>query len=320
MTKPNNILHIIPDLIGNLRPTILCLAALLLVTSCAKWNTTETVDLVLTTPQDRNPEQWEQYAATIKAYKEREHFTFFARLDNAPEIHTSEKYALRCLPDSLDIVSLTNADNFSQNDAADLPQMKALGTKVLWQIDYAGRKDEFADKPALSAYIDKVIESVEANGLDGYSFTGNPDIGNPSTEEISDMMVTKLSKAKKKGQLLVFEGDPMSISSDNISKIDLFVLDTDNIQSVSELGFKVMDAVDVCGIPAEKILLSSPMEGIIIDEKLQEADILCTMLEKAVPLGPLGGIAFSGIGNDYFHYGGNYTSIRSAIQTLNPSR
>ncbi len=52
---------------------------------------------------------------------------------------------MRCLPDSLDIVALTNADNFSRYDAEDMAVMREKGTKVLWQVDYAGRAAEFAD-------------------------------------------------------------------------------------------------------------------------------------------------------------------------------
>ena len=34
---------------------------------------------------------------------------------------------MRCLPDSLDIVTLTNADNFSRFDAEDLPVLHEKG-------------------------------------------------------------------------------------------------------------------------------------------------------------------------------------------------
>ena len=91
----------------------------------------------------------------------------YARLHNSPEKASSEQDFMRCLPDSLDIVTLTNADNFSKFDAEDMDVMREKGTKVLYQVDYAARAEEFADMQALDAYLDRVVAAVAANGMDG---------------------------------------------------------------------------------------------------------------------------------------------------------
>lgn len=44
------------------------------------------------------------------------------------------------------------------------------------------------------------------------------------------------------------------------------------------------------------------------------------MTERVVTYGNLGGLAVYDIEKDYYHYDGNYVAVRTAIQTLNPSR
>ena len=142
----------------------LCLLAATFA-SCEDWNETEAVKQKVERPEDQNPELWAEYTAALRDYKQSEHFIVYARLFNSPQPGTSEKDFMRCLPDSLDIVSLTNADNFSKYDAEDMPAMREKGTKVLYQVDYAGRSGELTDETKLGAYLDKVIAAVEKNGL-----------------------------------------------------------------------------------------------------------------------------------------------------------
>lgn len=203
----------------------LCLLAATFA-SCEDWNETEAVKQKVERPEDQNPELWAEYTAALRDYKQSEHFIVYARLFNSPQPGTSEKDFMRCLPDSLDIVSLTNADNFSKYDAEDMPAMREKGTKVLYQVDYAGRSGELTDETKLGAYLDKVIAAVKKNGLDGYSFTGIPNAGDAATATAATLIVERLSAAKTEGQLLVFEGNPLFLTEDALSKVDYVVLDT----------------------------------------------------------------------------------------------
>lgn len=144
------------------------------LTACSDWTEMETVENQVNKPWEQDPELWAEYTAALRAYKQSEHFIVYARLYNSPEKSSSEQDFMRCLPDSLDIVTLTNADNFSEFDAEDMAVMHEKGTRVLYQIDYAARKSEFADPQALDAYLERVIAAVAANGMNGYSFTTDP--------------------------------------------------------------------------------------------------------------------------------------------------
>ncbi len=68
--------------------------------------------------------------------KQRKHAVVYARLDNAPEVSTGEKDFLRALPDSIDIVTMRNADRLSEYDREDMKLVREdYGTKVLYYID-----------------------------------------------------------------------------------------------------------------------------------------------------------------------------------------
>ena len=170
----------------------------------------EAVDNNVKKPWEQDPALWAEYTAALRDYKKSEHFIVYARLHNSPEPAASEKDFMRCLPDSLDIVALTNADNFSRYDAEDMAVMREKGTKVLWQVDYAGRAAEFADAAKLGAWLDRVVSSVAANGMDGYSFTGIPNAGDPAAVQAAALIVSKLSADESK--LLVFEGNPLFVA------------------------------------------------------------------------------------------------------------
>ena len=222
---------------------------------------------------------------------------------------------MRCLPDSLDIVTLTNADNFSAYDAEDMAVMREKGTKVLYQVDYAARKAEFADAAALKTYLDGVIASVAANGLDGYSFTADP-LDAAATASI----VATLSAAKTDGQLLVFEGNPLSVAAADREKLDYVVLDTETAANTTEVRLQVLNATGYAGIPANRLLLAAEIDAPLQDEDRTEYAAVELMARCVVEYGPLAGFAAYNIAGDYYHAEMNYQTIRTAIQTLNPSK
>lgn len=288
--------------------------------SCDDWTDTEGLDKNVERPQDQDPEFWAQYTAALREYKKSDHFLTYARLHNSPDVATSEKDFMRCLPDSLDIVSLTNADNFSAHDLEDLFVMREKGTRVLYQVDYAGRADEFGDTQKLSAYLDRVISAVRSIRLDGYSFTGIPKAGDAAATAAAALIVEKLSAAKADGQLLVFEGNPLFVSAADRARVDYFVLDTETTDNVTDLRMQVLGATGYAAVPQEKLLLAASAGLPLITEDLTEYNAVTEMANRVVSLGPLAGLGLYDVGDDYYDAGMNYKLIRNAIQSLNPSK
>lgn len=295
---------------------ILPFAALLLAAvSCSDWTEMETVDNTVSKPWEQDPALWADYTAALRAYKQSEHYLSYARLYNSPAQATSEQDFMRCLPDSLDIVTLTNADNFSAYDAEDMAVMREKGTRVLYQVDYAGRKAEFADAAALKTYLDGVIAAVAANGLDGYSFTTDP-LDAAATASI----VATLSAAKMDGQLLVFEGNPLSVAAADRAKLDYVVLDTEKAENTTDVRLQVLNATGYAGIAANRLLLAAEIDAPLQDADRTEYAAVALMARCVVEYGPLAGFAAYNIAGDYYHADRNYSTIREAIQTLNPSK
>lgn len=295
---------------------ILPFAALLLAAvSCSDWTEMETVDNTVSKPWEQDPALWADYTAALRAYKQSEHYLSYARLYNSPAQATSEQDFMRCLPDSLDIVTLTNADNFSAYDAEDMAVMREKGTRVLYQVDYAGRKAEFADAAALKTYLDGVIAAVAAHGLDGYSFTADP-LDAAATATI----VATLSAARSDGQLLVFEGNPLSVAEADRAKLDFVVLDTEKAENTTEVQLLVLNATDYAGIAPDRLLLAAEIDAPLQDADRTEYAAVALMARCVVEFGPLAGFAAYNIAGDYYHADRNYSTIREAIQTLNPSK
>ena len=91
--------------------TLLALFSMLSLVSCSDWTETEALDSTVKKPWEQDPALWAEYTATLRAYKQSEHFIVYARMHNSPEKATGEQDFMRCLPDSLDIVTLTNAED-----------------------------------------------------------------------------------------------------------------------------------------------------------------------------------------------------------------
>lgn len=294
---------------------ILPVMVLLLGASCSDWTETENIESTVRKPWEQDPALWADYTAALRAYKASAHYLSYARLHNSPSPAASEQDFMRCLPDSLDIVTLTNADNFSAYDAEDLAAMHEKGTKVLYQVDYAARKAEFSGEATLKTYLDGVIAAVAANGLDGYSFTADP-LDAAATATI----VATLSAARSDGQLLVFEGNPLSVAEADRAKLDFVVLDTEKAENTTEVQLLVLNATGYAGIAPEKLLLAAEIDAPLQDEDRTEYAAVELMARCVVEYGPLAGFAAYNIAGDYYHAEMNYQTIRTAIQTLNPSK
>ena len=289
--------------------------ALLLGASCSDWTETENIESTVRKPWEQDPALWADYTAALRAYKASAHYLSYARLHNSPSPASSEQDFMRCLPDSLDIVTLTNADNFSAYDAEDMAAMHEKGTKVLYQVDYAARKAEFSGEATLKTYLDGVIAAVAANGLDGYSFTADP-LDAAATATI----VATLSAAKGDTQLLVFEGNPLSVAEADRAKLDFVVLDTEKAENTTEVQLLVLNATGYAGIAPEKLLLAAEIDAPLQDADRTEYAAVELMARCVVEYGPLAGFAAYNIAGDYYHAEMNYQTIRAAIQTLNPSK
>lgn len=299
-----------------LKTIILTVLSSITLAACSDWTATESITVGTTFPWESDSDLWETYKAGIRDYKSHEHNIVYARFENSPENPVSEKNSLRSLPDSLDIVSLTNAENFSPFDAEDISWLHSLGTKVLYRLDFAG-KLSLTDEAAMSASLDKAIAAVREYGLDGWSFTGTPKAGDATVEAAAHKIVATLAGAKTGGHMLVFEGVHSFVAKEDISEIDLFVLATEDIERSYDLKNAVADAKDY-GIEDSKILIAARLDGVYYDEDNRAVPVMQAMADNVGRFGPMAGLAIYNMESDYFHTEGNWLTIRQTISRLNP--
>lgn len=295
-------------------PTLLAVCAGLV--SCSRWTETESITINTVLPWEQDPQLWEEYKAAIRDYKSRDHSLIYVRFENSPEGAVSEKGFMRCLPDSLDIVSLTNAENFSRFDAEDMEWMKSIGTRVLYQIDFASDAQTLLDQAARDAAIDRAIATVQDDALDGFSLTGIPKEDGGATAAAAKAAVERLVAARSEGQLIAFEGNPAFIPQEDIQSVDLFVLATEAVENGYDLRNVVLDAAD-WGVPKEKMLLAADFDGVYYDSDNAETPVLEAMADNVIIYGPMAGLALYGIESDYYHYDGDWLTLRSIISRMN---
>ncbi len=270
---------------------LVALAAGLALASCTDVKSIETK---IVHPWEEDSDMWDNYTQSLRDYKASEHNFVYVQLYNSPEHASGEQCFMRCLPDSLDFVALTNPAGLSEYDIEDLPMMKAKGTRVLLCV---------AD-PAMAQAAAAVAGGAS---LDGWQICGRA----------AAAAVSTLATSKAEGQWLVYDGEPSELSAEDRALVDLFILPTSSLSDVQDVWMKYLSATLVCGIPGEKLLFSATPGATIRNEERQDCDALTEMASRVIKYKPVAGLAVLGSEGDYYHADGNYTALRAVIGNLN---
>lgn len=304
----------------------LLLIIFVLPAACSDWNEPEPVNIDINSAKDQNPELWARYMQVLHTYKQSKHYRTYARFDNSTEKPVNEGNYLRSLPDSLDIVTLSNSDRISDYDREDIPLLQEKSTCVLYLVDYASQAAVFTDVAALGIWLDKAITTAHDLKLDGFAFTGVPLYSGTDAEleahkERSRLIVAKLSAAALgEDKLLVLEGNPAFVDDADLGKLSYIVLNTADMTNVTDLKLQVAGILASGILPKDKLLLAARMGEQITDEAGVKQDAVTLMTDRVASLGPLGGLGIYAVGKDYFSPKMNYEITRTAIQLMNPSK
>ena len=303
----------------------LLLITFVLPVACSDWNEPEALSLDINSAKEQNPELWARYMQVLKTYKQSKHYIAYARFDNSTEKPVNEGNYLRSLPDSLDIVVLSNPDIISDYDREDIPLMQEKNTRVLYLVDYAVQAVNLPDVTALGAWLDKAVTAANELKLDGFAFTGIPLYSGTESElvahkEKARLIVSKLSAAVGQDKLLVLEGNPAFVDNADLDKLNYIVLNTADLNNVTDLKLQVAGVLANGLLSKDNLLLASRMGEQIIDEAGLKHDAVTLITDRVVSLGPLGGLGIYAIGRDYYSPKMNYEITRTAIQLMNPSK
>lgn len=306
-----------------LRCTLLLMISVL-PAACSDWNEPESVNLDINSAKDQNPELWARYMQVLHTYKQSKHYITYARFDNSLDKSVNEGNYLRSLPDSIDIVTLSNPDKLSDYDLEDIPLLQEKSIRVLYLVDYAAQATKIDDIATLGIWLDKIIDTVNELKLDGFAFTGIPLYSGTDAElvahkEKSRLLVSKLSAVVGQEKLLVFEGNPAFVDAADLGKLNYVVLNTADLTNVTDLKLQVAGVL-ADGLSEKNLLLAARIGGLISDETGVKQDAVTLMTDRVASLGSLGGLGIYAIGKDYYSPRMNYEITRAAIQLMNPSK
>ena len=112
----------------------------------------------------------------------------------------------------------------------------------------------------------------------------------------------------------------MAIPADKRDVIDYYVLNCIDYDKAHNINIAVYESLEKCALPKDRLLLSAKVGAVLETESKAKVDALTEMTGRVVTYGDLGGLAVYDIEKDYYHFDGNFVAVRTAIQTLNPSR
>lgn len=287
----------------------LCLLAvflLLVPIGCDDWTELEIHDSQVNGFKEQNPEQYAAYTQKLRAYKASKHALVYARLDNAPEASSSEKDFLRALPDSIDIVTMRNANRLSDFDREDMKLVRAdYGTRVLYYIDALAKEE-------LDNTISAAADAVRKGIFDGITLGSSSSVDASTMKTVTDAL----------GQtdcLWVFEGTPSMLPESSRSLFDYFVLDISTAADEYDVEVVVRLATDHGKTAADRLLLAVVPGTTLTDYNGVTRNSITGAASSALTMGPLGGIAIFNISADYYDADIIYKQTRGGIQFLNPA-
>ena len=150
---------------------ILTVACSLMFVACSDWTEPTPVDYNPIFPDEQDHSLYEKYEQSLKEYKNRKHTLMLIRFANNPGTTLGEQDFLRSLPDSVDFVVLTNADNLSVYDKEDISKLKRTGTKFLYYKNLSEFYDQCEETENLEEFKTKMnaaLKNGESDEFDGY--------------------------------------------------------------------------------------------------------------------------------------------------------
>lgn len=255
-------------------------ACILTIVSCDDWTESESLDIQ--TPLT-DAGIYNDYLETLRVYKTGPHKTVFVTFENSDTYPNGQAQNLTVLPDSVDFISLVNADNLHHAIVQEMDEVRKKGTRVIYNIDFQtfenewdkllteDLKGELTEEDALVYFTDRTKQMLalcDKFGYDGLTFTynGRPLVSLPvadvpaySARQKSFLEPIADWKKEHTGKVISFIGNPQYLVKENrevLSACDYIIVDTNNAKSSGDLTRNVLYAVGVDGVPSDRIIVS----------------------------------------------------------------
>lgn len=158
--------------------------------SCSDWTEPEAVKIKVASLEKDAPEVYAEYCRALRDYKASDHKIVYVCFDNQAKT-SDQSYNLASLPDSVDVVELSNPENIDQTLVEQMAKLRSdKAFKFAVEFSYDDIKTEYDDSVlVLKNAYQAERDTVEAHG-------GDPDtVAEPTYPVFMDMLKAGLGKA-----------------------------------------------------------------------------------------------------------------------------
>lgn len=320
--------------------------------ACSDWTENENIEVNIPNIGDMDPVVYAKYLENLRDYKKTDHKLVYTWYDNSVKVPVNRSHHLTALPDSIDVVSLMHPDNLSENELKEISTIRTdKGMKVILSISFDDIKNNFIkalgedevfdnDKfiTHLTTLVNKDLALVGKYNYDGISFAyDGKSIVHLTPEELADY--AKLQEAYlnlittwydgNKSKMIVFEGKPQNLLNKTIlQSCNNIIINGMSEVSVEAFDFNIRMALQE-GVPSDRFIVKVSTTSLdatdvktgYFDQKNGVKAIPQTAIWIARPESQYkkAGIGIYNVQNDFFNPKLTYSTVRGAINTINPS-
>lgn len=326
-----------------------CVSAVTL-SSCSDWTDTESVDLVYPTPGEADPANYAKYLESLRKYKQGDHKLVYLWFANPSESQMATTRADRVseLPDSTDVVVLTNPTDVAAQTVVDMAAMREqMGTRFEYVIDYDAIKLAYLNHQALASddepysveWLDFLTDSTataltyaEKYGFDGIIIGYNGKVINHlEGDELQDYKNNENTFIgimddwhKRHADMNIdFLGKPQNVANKELVNDCNILFLSESQSATSTYGFAMAVAMaSVEGVPTDRFGMvttftdpNNEKVGYMTDGQL----CVIALADWIFGQPEVKAAGFTNFVSDYYNLPNSYPVIRQAIQLMDPS-
>ncbi len=329
----------------------------MVVTSCDDWTDTESINLIESDIEKDNPELYAKYLASLRNYRNSDHKVTYVWFDNTKEMPKSRGEQIKALPDSIDVVNLTNPDELSSWVISDMESArKDKGMKFVFTVSYPDLEKEYeqyllqepkaaeAEEDAFLAYaadfVDRNLALVNKYGYDGISVLFYGMKTSHLSEAAKNAYLAREAAFMSKvnswvennpNKLFIFEGYPQNLTDKSVlQKSKFIVIRTETLKYATGLTHQVLLSIED-GVPTDRFVVTVSAKSLdpsddktgyytnANNELVSSMPIAAEWVDSRESAFTKAGLGILNAQNDYYNLSNSYQNIRHAISTMNPS-
>lgn len=298
---------------------------LLLVASCAKWTEPKALDY---TPS--REERSQEYIENLLSFKaKKSHKVSIAIVDAVTQAPVRVADHFTAFPDSLDYIAVTGTEPLYAGIAAEMAEVRKLGTSFLHVVDYSYAYDAwFEDNLSLEEgfldllddYVSKQLSALDAYDYDGIvvSYLGKTTTDVETLAQERFMSAVEAWCDAHPDALIMFRGYTRNLLDPSfLEKCKYIIFVPGDNASVGQLTIAV-SAQLTSGVPTDRAIIEVTVPDAVDGDKSgPTAAQAAAWVKEWSDMVTKKGIAFSNAQDDYYGSGRNFAEIRDGIKLCN---